>query len=401
VASYRYKAANREGTEVAGALVADSPAEARSRLREMGLFPERIDRAEVGARSFDWLPGRSAKRASHVSTFTREFAVLLASGVPVVDALGVLTQQCEYAPLAAALAGTRDAVSDGRSLADGLAAHPRFFDASYVGMAASGEKGGTLEVVFARLADFLERRRTMRSKLSSSLLYPSVLVVMVIAVLMFLSGVVVPQIAPLLRGQDRPLPLATEALFAIGDFVRGYAWVVLLAPAVALVVAAILKSSPGGKRAMDRLALRIPLLGKVVRKSVVSRFAMSFGTLLEAGVPAVESLELLGDLTPNAAFAREIEEIGREVTEGRAISHRLQASSLFPPMVGYMVDVGERSGNLSQVLEHIARVYDTEVEIESRRLLAILEPALILVMALVVGFIAMSLMVTILELSNF
>jgi len=399
--SFRYKAVDERGAAVAGTLVADSSAEARERLRKMQLFPEQVERVEALSRPLDALPGRRMKAASHVAVFTRQCAVLLASGVQLVDALGVLSEQCEYPPLSAALTGIRDAVGSGSSLAEGMAAYPLFFDRSYVGMVAAGEKSGTIDVVFSRLAEFLERRRRMQSKLSTALIYPSILVLLVTGVLVFLAGVVVPRIEPLLNQPNRPLPLATAALFAVSHVVWSVRWAAPLALVLFLIGIGSFKRSRRGGRMLDGLVLRIPLAGRMVKKSIVSRFAMSFGTLLRTGVPALEALELLSDVTPNAAFAGEIRDLCGDVTEGRDISHGMQASRVFPPMVGYMVAIGERSGNLAEVLEHVGEVYDLEVEIESRRLLALLEPVLILGMAAVVGFIAMSLMVTIMELSNF
>ena len=400
--SFRYKAVNESGTEVVGAIIADSAADARARLREMKLFPERLVRTgRVGGRLFDWLPGRRMSAAAHVTVFTRQCAVLLASGVQIVDALGVLSGQCEHSQLAVAIAEIREAISSGSSFAEGLAAFPQFFDQSYVGMIASGEKSGTMDLVFQRLAGFLERRRSMQSRFSSALIYPSILVVMVIGLLAFLSGYVVPQIAPLLERQGRPLPLSTWLLFRIGDVVQNYGWIIALVLALMFASLAAMRRTPRGRDAMDRFMLRIPLVGKLIRKSLVSRFSMAFGTLLRTGVPALEALEVLAGLTPNATFASEISKMHSDVLEGKNISSQMHTSLVFPPMVGYMVAVGERSGNLAQVLEHVAEAYDMEVEIESRRLLTILEPALILLMAAVVGFIAMSLMVTVLEISSF
>jgi len=402
MASFRYKAVNESGALVAGTLVADSAADARARLREMRLFPERVDRVKrIAGRLLDWLPGRRVQAAVHVAVFTRQCAVLLASGVQIVDALGVLAEQCEHASLAAALSEIREAVNSGNSFAEGLAAYPQFFDRPYVGMVASGEKSGTMDVVFERLAGFLERRRMMQSKISTALIYPAILVVMVVGLLAFLSGVVVPQIAPLLEQHNRPLPLSTWLLFQVGGIVRNYGWVFVPALVAVFGGLALVRRTRRGSRLMDSEILRIPLIGKMMRKSLVSRFAMSFGTLLRTGVPALEALEMLVGLTPNAAFAAEITRIRTDVTEGKEISGRMHTSRVFPPMVGYMVAVGERSGNLAEVLEHVAEAYDREVELESRRMLAVLEPALVLVMAGVVGFIAMSLMVTILELSSF
>ena len=401
MASFRYKAVNESGDEVNGVLIANSPADARARLREMSLFPEDVARSrDSKPRLPDWLPGRRAKAALHVTTFTQQCCVLLAAGVPIVEALDVLARQCESRALAAALVEIREEVSAGRTFAEALTAYPQFFDASYAGMVASGEKSGTMDVVFGRLAEFLQNRRVMHAKISTALIYPSILVLMVFGLLLFLSGVIIPQIAPLLNQTGRSLPLTTSVLFWVGDFVRNYIW--LLIPCALALSGGFsgLRRTRLGKRWIDSMALRVPLFGELVRKGIVSRFTRTFATLLRTGIPVLECLDTMAELTPNALFAEEVSRIRDDVVEGKDMSLRMSRSALFPPLVGYMAVVGERSGNLADVLEHVADAYDVEVEIASRRVVAILEPALILAMAIVVGAIALSLVTTILELSS-
>lgn len=399
--SFRYKAVDEAGATVAGTLVADSAEDVRARLREMRLFPEKVVRAErLAARLLDRLPGPRARVMQHVTVFTRQFAILLASGVPAVSALGVLARQTEHRGLSRALQEVTEAVNAGRSLAESMSGYPQYFDRSYVGMVASGEKSGAMDAVFMRLADFLERRRQMQARVTTALIYPFILLAMVFGLLIFLSGYVVPVIKPLLEQHHRPLPLTTQLLFRMGDVVHGFAWMVLPVAAAAFGGLIWWRRSERRRGVMDAWMLRVPILGKLWLKSLVARFAMTFSTLLRTGVPAVEALEVLQEIVPNAAFAAEVARIRQDVIEGKEISARMQASALFPPMVGYMVAVGERSGSLADVLEHVSQAYDQEVDITSRRLLAALEPVLVLMMAGVVGFIASSLMVTILELSH-
>jgi type II secretory pathway component PulF len=397
---FHYKAVDEQGAAIAGVLIADSVEDARERLRRMHLFPESVEpSAKPAAGLLSRLPSSKARANANVAIFTRQFAVLLASGVPAVDALRVLADQTEYKPLSEALHGAAEAASGGSSVAAALAEYPRFFDAAYVGMVTSGEKSGTLDTVFLRMADFLERRRLMQSRISTALIYPSLLLVMVIALLVFLAGHVVPNIKPLLEYQNRPLPLVTRILFALGDLAQGWWWVL---PVVGVLLFALAGCAHRSRwrETLDALVFRTPVFGRIWLKSVISRFAMSFATLLRTGVPAVEALESLEGIISNEAFSKEIRRVRMDVIEGKDISGGLRGSRLFPPMVGYMIAVGERSGNLADVLEHVSRSHDTEVDIASQRLLAVLEPVLILVMALAVGFIAMSLMVTIMEISR-
>ena len=401
MASFRYKAVDASGATAGGTLVADSPQDARARLRQMGLFPESVIAArEGGPPLLDRLPGAQARNVPHVAIFTRQCAVLLAAGVPLVEALGVLARQTEHPRLALALQEVREKVSSGKSFAEALSAYPQYFDRAFVGMVASGERSGTMDAVFGRLAEFLETRRNMQARISAALVYPTILTVMVIGLLIFLSAYVVPTVQPLLQQHRRPLPATAEMLFGLSHVVRAYGWIVAVAAIVAVTAFLLLRRRADFRSATDRLLLRVPMIGRMWQKSLVARLTMSLATLLRAGVPAVEALEVVEGLAPNAAFVDEIRQVRLDVIGGHEISNRLRESSLFPPMVGYMVAVGERSGSLPEVLEHVAKASDAEVEIASRRLLAVLEPALVLVMAAVVGFIAMSLMVTILELSH-
>ena len=400
--SFRYRAVTADGAPVAGALIADSVGDARAKLRERRLFPESVEPlTRVRPRLRDALPGARSRNAAHVALFTRQFALLIETGVPIAEAMAVLARQAEDRAFARCLSEIHEEVNAGASLADALSAYPHLFDRAYVGMVASGEKSGAMDIVCSRLADFLERRRVLQTKIGTAFVYPSILLAMVVGLLVFLSGVVTPQIRPLLEQQGRPVPFASWLLFRLGDGVRDYGWFALLLIAALAAGLAWFRRTPSGGRLCDRLLLRIPLLGPVLRKGLVSRFAMSFATLVRTGVPALEALEMLNELTPNAALAGEIAAIRNDVIEGGDISDRMQRSALFPPMVGYMAAVGERSGKLADVMDQVARAYDMEVEIASRRFVAALEPALILVMAAAVGFVALSLMTTILQLSSF
>jgi len=401
MASFRYRAVDASGTAVSGVLVADSAADARALLRQRGLFPESVHLVvprAVGLLAL--LPGARTRAGLQVAVFTRELAVLLRAGVPLPQALDILARQTDHRRLSLALSEIREAVNAGKPLAEAMSVFPHFFDRAYIGMVASGEKSGTLDRVFDRLADFLEQRRLLQARVSSALVYPALVAVLIVGLLVFLSGYVVPQIEPLLRMHKRPLPLVTSLLFAGANLVRNYAWVACVIAAAVLLAVAWWRRRPRGREVLDGLLLRVPLLGQALQKSLISRFAMSFATLLRTGVPALEALETLQRVMPNAAFAGEVGRIREAVLQGREISSSMAGNGLFPPLVAQLVAVGERSGSLPDVLEHVAAAYDFELEVASRRMLAVIEPALVLFMAAVVGFIALSLVTTIMELSR-
>ena len=398
---YSYRAVDQSGEVITGSVAADTLQDARDRLRNQGFYPESVRPENSGSfRLSRLLPGWRHRAAEHVAVFTRQCAVLLSSGVPVAEALRVLSQQTEHQGLSEALRDIHQAVNSGEGLAESMSRYPDLFGRSYIEAVGSGEKSGNMDLVFDRLADFLERQREMRSQLMTALIYPSILVFMTIGLLAFLSAFVIPMMRPLLKQHEGALPLSTQMLFSLASFIQSSVWFII--PGIFLLIGlfAWLRHVDAARRLFDRVIIKIPMIGKLVRKSLVSRFSRTLATLLHAGVPALEGLETLSDLLPNAAFADEISKVKKDVSEGKDISARLRNSRLFPPLVGYMVAVGERSGNLPEVLEHVSESCDREVKVASRRLLAVLEPALVLVMATVVGFVAMSLMVTLLELSN-
>jgi len=402
MASFEYRAIDAAGTLVAGTMVADTAADARDQLRRRGLFPEEVKRTRrlrVGL--IDRLPGSRARASTHVSVFTRQCSVLLMAGVPLVEALGVTASQTEHRGFGGVLREIREAVNSGVALADAMVEYPRFFDGAYVGMIAFGEKAGALQAVFAHLAEFLERRRALRAKVGTALIYPAILMALLIGLVLFLTGYVVPKIKPLLELEGRAVPLSAAILFGVGDFLWNYGPAMLAVLAGVAALAGWLVRTRRGRAWLDRVVLRLPVVRKAVRKAFVARFTMTFAALLRAGVPAMEALETLSRSASNTVFAREIARVRKLVIEGREISEGMSDGGVFPPMVSYMVSVGERSGSLPDVLEHVSQAASFELEVALQRGLAALEPAIILVMAGLVGYIAMSLMTAILELSRF
>ncbi len=401
--NFRYKAVNEVGIVVDGTIVADTPSEARAKLRQSNLFPKSVkgDTGEgeiVPTLRRIHLPGSSV--APQVAIFTRQFATLLLTGVPIVDALAVLARQTEHRHLASAIASIREAVRSGKNLSEALTAYPRYFDASYVGMVGSGEKSGTLDSVLMRLADFLDRRWMLRGRLIAAFTYPMFLIAIGLGVLLFLLTYLVPKISVLLVQQGRHLPWLTKTVFVSGTFLRDHAFLIV-AVAAGLVAAGVWGArTQRGRRLLHALTLRVPLIGPLVRKSLVSRFAMSLSAILRSGVPAAEALGIVARLTPNTLFADEIENTRLDVLEGRDISERMSRSKLFPPMVGYMIAVAEKSGALSEVLEYISAQYDREVDIASKRLLAALDPLIIVFMGAVVALIVLSVILPIMEMSR-
>ena len=330
---------------------------------------------------------------------TRQLATLLGAGVPLVEALGALTEQVESARLKSVVARVRDRVNEGASLGDAMGqAGP--FSNLYVSMIRAGESGGALEQVLSRLADYLESQVRTRSRVISIMLYPALMFLLAIGVVIALVTVVLPQITQLLESLDRPLPFYTVAVMRGSELVREWGWAFLLALGALALLLRRLGRTPGGRLRLDALKLRVPVFGRVLRLLAISRFSRTLSTLLAGGIPIVRALDIAKHVTGNAVLGEAVERAKGSITEGSSIAAPLRASGHFPPLVTHMVDVGERSGELEAMLGKVADTYDEQVENAVTRLTALLEPLLILLMVGIVLVIMLSTLVPLLELTS-
>lgn len=330
---------------------------------------------------------------------TRQLATLLGAGVPLVEALGALTDQVENARLKSVVARVRDRVNEGASLADAMAQAGPFSDL-YVSMVRAGESGGALEQVLARLADYLESQVRTRSRVISIMLYPALMFLLAIGVVVALVTVVLPQITQLLVSLDRPLPFYTRAVIGGSAFVRQWGWLLLLVGVAAVFAVRSTGRTPAGRRRLDAVKIRIPIFGRVIRLLAISRFTRTLSTLLAGGIPIVRSLDIARHVTANAVLGDAVDRAKDSITEGSSIAAPLRASGHFPPLVTHMVDVGERSGQLEAMLAKVADTYEEQVENAVTRLTALLEPVLILLMVGIVLVIMLSTLVPLLELTS-
>lgn len=401
---FEYQAMKTGGEAVNGVVTADSPRQAREQLRSKEIFVTALKPLqEAQAKPSLWhLPSSlTGRRLRDVALATRQFSTMLSSGLPMTEALEVLIEQVEDRRLSRAFRDVREKVTRGYTLADALAAHPAYFDPLYIGMVRAGEATGHLDEVLHQLAEFCQSEYRMRSRVTSILAYPLVMLVFGAAVVIFLLTFVVPRITAVLQENRVRLPTSTAILVGVADFLH-WAWPFLIAGSVAAIF--LLKAvarTPWGRWSLDSMKLKMPVAGELFRKQAIARFANTLSALLRSGLPALDALSIVKEVVDNQVIARSIQEVAEAVTAGQDLSTPLRGSGVFPPMIAHMVATGEQSGELEAVLEKVAKELDEEVEMIGQRLIALLEPLLIVLMAVVVAFIVLSIIQPILELSNF
>jgi general secretion pathway protein F len=416
---YTWKGLNTVGKAVTGTRDADSPKGLRQTLRKDGIFITEHREMLGGMRKAAPRSGAAGGQAvsmfkreidlgglfervkpQEVAMFTRQLATLLGAGIPLAEALGALSEQSDNKKFEVILAEIRQKVNEGGSLADTLAKHPKLFPELYTNMVRSGETAGNLDAVLGRLAEFLDAQHALRSKLLGAMIYPIIMIVLGTAIMVLLMVVVVPKITSVFEDIGKTLPWNTRLLIFAADVVGGYWWLVLpLAGGIYWGLRRWLRT-PKGRALFDRLKLRIPLVGPLVRYVGVARFSRTLATMLSAGVPVLAALEIVKKVLNNSVLEKVVEEARDAIREGESIAAPLKRSGQFPPMMVHMVAVGERSGQLETMLENVATAYERDVDAKVGRLTAVLSPLLIIAMAAAVFFIVFSVMQPLLDMQT-
>jgi general secretion pathway protein F len=398
---FEYKGVSTAGKNISGVLDGESMRSVRSRLKKDGVVVLDIrEAASVRAgRSREVTFGRGRVRSGDLANATRQLATLLSSGLPLMEALNVLVEQEEDRPLKRALSSVRDAVREGASLADAIKQDPRTFSPLYGNMVAAGEASGTLEITLSRLADFLEEQTRLRGRIAAALAYPGLMTLIGIGVLFFLFTFVLPRVTSLFEDSRQQLPFITLALLWVVNALSRFWWLILAVLAAAVYYARRAIGTPAGKERFDGWVLQLPVLGTLIRMIAVSRFTRTLGTLLQSGVPTLTALDIVQNVVGNTVLAAAVARARENVREGESIADPLRRSGLFPPVVVQMVAVGERSGELEKMLLKVSDSFDRSVESRMTALMSLVEPAIILVMGLVVGFIVIAILLPILQMS--
>jgi len=332
---------------------------------------------------------------------TRQLASLVKAHVPVVESLSAIVEQAENVKLKKILMAIRQDVREGQSLGEGFARHPKYFDRVYVNMIRAGESSGKLDSVLLRLADVQEANLRLKNQVSSALTYPILMVVMALLVVGFILVKVVPQITGMFKDAGQALPTPTVILITISDFFIAN-WKPLLVGILGVSIAVQrYVATPKGRAWKDRNSLKVPVVGDLVRKVSVARFARTLGTLLKAGVPMLTALQITRNVVDHDVFEKVLDDVVDQVKEGRALAHALKQSQQFPPIVVHMAGVGEKTGELEEMLNNIAGDYENETQASLGKLTSLLNPLLMIVMAGAVGFIVMAVLLPIFEMGDF
>jgi len=412
---YTYVALDARGQESTGLVDANSTNEAIGQLRQAGYFPTNVFEegkgtaretkavrqktkavkvaAPAGQKKQIVLFQRKTVKPRVLMIFTRQLATLIDSGLPLLRALTVLAKQERDKVLQRTIGSLGDAVQGGSTFSEGLAQHPRIFNDLYVNMVRAGELGGVLEVVLTRLAEFQEKAQKIKNKVVAAMVYPIIVMVLAIAIMAFLLVFIVPRFEQIFKDMlgDKPLPGITLFVIGVSNTVKNH-WALIIAIVFAILVGIkLVARTKGGRTALDRIKLHVPLFGDLVRKTSISRFSRTLGTLVTSGVPILQALNITRETAGNSVVAHAISQVHDSVKEGESIVQPLEASGVFPPMVISMIDVGEETGQLPEMLLKIAEVYDDEVDNSVAGLTSMLEPIMIVFLALVVGTIVIAL----------
>jgi type IV pilus assembly protein PilC len=414
VPRFNYIALDARGQEATGLVEAASTNAAIAQLRQSGYFPTSVieeaisgpDGKEARRRAAMMAPTtkprtkkgivlfqRRKVKSKILMIFTRQLATLVDSGLPLLRSLNVLTKQERDKLLKNTINKIADSVQSGSTFSDALALHPRIFNDLYVNMVKAGEAGGVLELVLNRLSEFQEKAAKIKNKVAAAMVYPGIVLTMAVGIMSFLLVFIVPRFEAIFHDilGDKPLPPVTRFVLAVSDLMKHRGLIIVGVVVAMVILYKLIGRTPGGRLAIDNFKLRMPLFGNLNRKTAISRFARTLGTLVTSGVPILQALNITRETAGNAAIARAISQVHESVKEGESIVQPLEASRAFPPMVVSMVDVGEETGKLPEMLLKIADVYDDEVDNAVAGLTSALEPIMIVFLAVVVGTIVLAL----------
>ena len=409
MARYKFTALDAKGKEVHGEIDADTQAQAVARIREKQYFPTKVEElaaggaapakkggAKKGAMQMEIkLPKflQGGVKAKQLTTFTRQMSTLVNAGLPLMRALRVLQRQEKNVALRDAVVQMAESIESGSTFAEALAAHPKIFDRLFVNMVKAGEIGGVLDVELARLAEFQEKAEKIKGKVKSAMTYPIVVLVMALSILGFLMTYIVPKFADIfgdLMG-GKGMPALTQFVMNASDTMVNRFPLVLIVLVVIVVVLKLLAKTEKGRLGIDQFKLHAPVFGTLISKNSISRFTRTLGTLMSAGVPVLQALNIVKETVGNEVISKAVTTIHDAVKEGENMAPPIASSKVFPPMVVSMVEVGEETGALPDMLMKIADSYDDDVDNAVAAMTSIIEPLLIIFLAVIVGTIVIAL----------
>ncbi len=420
---FSYVAMDKQGKENKGTLEVASQNEAIARVKEMNLYPTKIVEVDKPKEKGDKkakpaaktkkkgggvniqikIPGLSGKVKSKVlCTFTRQLATLVDAGLPLLRGLRVLEKQEKNPTLRDILGELALAIEGGSTFSEALAQHPKVFNRLFVNMVKAGELGGVLEVVLIRLAEFMEKAQKIKGKVISAMFYPVAVLTVATAIMFVLMTLVIPKFKEVFQGlaEGAQLPAFTRFVMAISDMVKNHIIYTMIGVICFVILFMLFKSTKFGRRVWDKFKLKMPVVGPVVNKVAISRFTRTLGTLVSSGVPILQALTIVKETAGNVIISNAVSAVHESVKEGETITAPLEASNVFPPMVVSMVDVGEQTGALPEMLLKIADTYDEEVDNAVAAMTSLLEPIMIVCLAVIVGSIVIAMFMPLIDLMN-
>lgn len=397
---FAYTAIDANGRTVRATIEAENEQSVLAKLRDQSLHCTDIKASRTGKGAADAKAAQANKKVKlkTLVIFSRQFATMIDAGIPILRCLDILSGQAKDPTMKYILESVTNDVKSGLPLNEALAKHPNAFNKLYVNMIRAAELGGILDTILDRLSTFLEYEAEIRGKIKGAMMYPVMVLIFSQVMLFALFTFVLPKFKEIFNGMSVELPPVTKGLFDLGDFMQANWWMILLGIGAIFAGIKLWGRTPKGRYQLDYLKLRFPIVGELTLKMSVARFTRTFGTLINSGVPMLRSLEIVGETLGNQVLINAIDQTRMSIREGQKLSAPLAASGLFPTMVTTMIDIGEESGRLSEMLVKVGDFYDSEVEATVKGLTSMIEPMLIIFMGVVVGFIAISIMTPIFKL---
>ena len=386
---YDYKGLNRQGKKVKGNLEAENSKTVRQRLKKKGIYVTEVQN-KVKKKSKSSSSSGGKVSVDDLALVTRQLATLLKANIPLVDALGIVSEQTDNPTLTTAFSDIKNQVNEGATLHRSLARYPKIFDRIYVSMCEAGEMSGTLDVILIRLSEFTESQSELRSKLKSAMTYPIIMFVFMGLILAGLFVYLIPSMKEMFEDSEAEIPRISEIVFNTSDFIITYWMLILVTVGVLIFMFIVWKKSPAGSVQWDATKLRIPVFGELIRMVAVARFSRTLATLLNGGVPMLSAMSIVRNVVDNEILASAIDEARDNISEGESIAGPLKKSGEFPPILIHMVNVGEKTGDLENMLIQVSDSYDFQVRNKIDGFTSILEPVMLILMGVVVAIIVVA-----------
>ncbi|TJX16303.1 type II secretion system F family protein [Tissierella creatinini] len=395
---FKYKALSQNGQTIEGTFDATSEGEVISMIKGNNHMPMEIER-DIGADAKVEIFSKKVKKKD-LAVFCRQFFTMINAGLGIVKCLDILVMQTENKTLQKTLAAVSEDVQKGFTLSEALNKHTDIFPSILISMVEAGEVSGSLDTILARMAEHFEKENKIENKVKSSMIYPAALAVVSVVVVVFMLVFVMPTFIGMFEGSGTALPAPTRILIGISDSIRNF-WYIYIAVIAAIVVGlATFKKSPEGTRFFDSLKLKFPIVKGTTKKIITSRFTRTLSTLMSSGIPLLKAMEIVSKVVNNVIIKERLEEGTENIRKGNTLSRAVKDVGIFPPMVDSMIKIGEESGSLDDILFKTADFYDEEVEASLQRLTSLLEPVMLVGMALIIGFIVIAMYMPMFDMFN-